>query len=197
MQEKITIENEYIKVNGFWGKSEKITGKAPLVIFAENDQEDHSSEYADYLNELGILTFRFKTTTDFAEAKKKLLTVFDTLRVSEQVAGEYIVLAGSNQAGRYTGLVASQIGKSVKGLILLTPEFKPEDLEVMKKYQGATMIVNGTDDTENKLKDVAKIAHNIKNAQLLEIRGGKHEYSEQDIDRVEHLIGTFLRTELN
>lgn len=196
MQEPLTVERENISVNGYWGSNSKITTKAPLVIWAEDEESKNTAEYADYLNEKGVLTFRYNIAGTFDEAINQLKAIFDTLRLSEEVAGEYIIFAGYGTAARVAAITAEQIGKSVKGLILLTPEFSPEDKIKMKNYTGATMIVNGTDDAENPLKDVDKVAKEMPNADLLEIRGGHHQYTKEDIERVKGLMQAFMYTAL-
>ena len=57
----------------------------------------------------------------------------------DQVASEYIVLAGFGQAAGPLPWRPVRLGKSVSGIFLMAPVFMPSDLLELKKYQGVAL----------------------------------------------------------
>ncbi|WP_201346780.1 alpha/beta hydrolase, partial [Lactobacillus nasalidis] len=159
----------------------------------ENDQARWLSRY---LNDSGILTFTFEAA-DYASALAGYHLAFDELRADDRVASEYIAFAGYDLAGRAAGVAASEIGRSVRGVFLMSPVLEAGDEDKIQAYPGRGYIVAGSEDDQAPLAGLEQLAKQMKQGELLQMRGAGHEYRPEDWERAGMLLRTWVLTGLN
>ena len=195
MEKEMTLISAKGKLKGIWGEAvNPIEGMTPLVILAKTGDKDQAYWLSRYLNDAGILTFTFEAE-DAASAISGYHRAFDELRNDDRVASEYIVFAGYGEAGNAAAVAASEIGRSVRGIFLMSPVIK--DWDKIKGYQGRSYIVAGSDDDQAPLASLEMMAKQLKQGELLQMRGAGHDYREEDLERAGILLRTWVLTGLN
>ena len=195
MEKEMTLISAKGKLKGIWGEAvNPIEGMTPLVILAKTGDKDQAYWLSRYLNDAGILTFTFEAE-DAASAISGYHLAFDELRNDDRVASEYIVFAGYGEAGDAAAVAASEIGRSVRGIFLMSPVIK--DWDKIKGYQGRSYIVAGSDDDQAPLASLEMMAKQLKQGELLQMRGAGHDYREEDWERAGILLRTWVLTGLN